>query len=168
MQLQLLHFVPQTLRFFIMIWAFWLVRASPGNAGAFDVLLAWLQVVTSPLPAGPKVFESVELHPTTDLYFHHLPKALGCAVSIDRKARMEGRTDERIVVCTFGDASSNHASATTAFNAASWTSIRMFPLRFCLCETMGLVLVFAHHKIVAESIQSAWDEVLFCRRPRPH
>ena len=52
---------------------------------------------------------------------------------------MEGRTDERIVVCTFGDASSNHASATTAFNAASWTSHQNVPAPVLfVCEDNGI------------------------------
>ena len=123
---------------------FFLARSQqvPGNAGAFDVLLGMVASRDEPIAGGRhKVFGSVELciPPQTSTIASHLPKALGCAVAIDRKARMEQVVDERIVVCTFGDASSNHASATTAFNAASWTSHQNVPAPVLfVCEDNGL------------------------------
>lgn len=123
--------------------AFFLARANaaPGTAGAFDMLLGMVASADEPIAGGRhKVFGSVELSipPQTSTIASHLPKALGCAVAIDRRSRLTGTPDDRIVVCTFGDASSNHASATTALNAAAWTSYQRVPAPVLfVCEDNG-------------------------------
>ena len=47
--------------------------------------------------------------------------------------------DDSIAVCSFGDASSNHATAQTAFNAAAWTAYQKLPgpVLF-VCEDNGI------------------------------
>ncbi|NCG20687.1 MAG: MFS transporter, partial [Rhodobacterales bacterium] len=68
----------------------------------------------------------------------HLPKALGFAVALERRARLMGQTTDAISVCTFGDASSNHASAQTAFNAAGWCTQQNVPAPVLfVCEDNG-------------------------------
>ncbi|MCP2839637.1 hypothetical protein, partial [Salmonella enterica] len=68
--------------------------------------------------------------PQTSTIASHLPKALGTAVAIEAGRRI-GHTlpvpDDSIVICSFGDASANHATAQTAFNAAAWTAYQKLP-----------------------------------------
>lgn len=123
---------------------FFLARAQqvPGPAGAFDVLRGCCAAADEPIAGGRhKVFGSVPLNipPQTSTIASHLPKALGHAVALDRMARWQGRSEDRIVVCTFGDASANHASATAAFNAAAWTTWQRVPCPVLfVCEDNGL------------------------------
>ena len=103
---------------------FFLARAAqvPGPAGAFDVLLGMAASRDEPIAGGRhKVFGSLPLciPPQTSTIASHLPKALGYAVCLDRRARLEGREESRIALCTFGDASSNHSTAVGALNAAA-------------------------------------------------
>jgi 2-oxoisovalerate dehydrogenase E1 component len=49
------------------------------------------------------------------------------------------RPDDSITVCSFGDASSNHATAQTAFNAAGWTAYQKLPAPVLyVCEDNGI------------------------------
>ena len=60
--------------------------------------------------------------PQTSTIASHLPKALGTAVAIEQGKRIGHALpipDDSIAICSFGDASSNHATAQTAFNAAA-------------------------------------------------
>ncbi len=80
--------------------------------------------------------------PQTSTIASHLPKAFGTAVAIEQGRRI-GRTlpvpDDSIVVCSFGDASSNHATAQTAFNAAAWTAYQKLPAPVLfVCEDNGI------------------------------
>ena len=80
--------------------------------------------------------------PQTSTIASHLPKALGTAIAIDH-ARRIGHTlpvpDDSIAICSFGDASSNHATAQTAFNAAGWTAYQKLPAPVLfVCEDNGI------------------------------
>ena len=69
--------------------------------------------------------------PQTSTIASHLPKALGTAVAIEQARRIGHQLpipNDSIVICTFGDASSNHASAQTAFNTAAWTAYQRLPV----------------------------------------
>jgi 2-oxoisovalerate dehydrogenase E1 component len=47
--------------------------------------------------------------------------------------------DDSIAICSFGDASANHATAQTAFNAASWTAYQKLPAPVLyVCEDNGI------------------------------
>jgi 2-oxoisovalerate dehydrogenase E1 component len=115
-------------------------RAS-GGVGPFDVLRGVVAAADEPIAGGRhKVFGSVGLNipPQTSTIASHLPKAVGYAVSLDRRAHLEGSEASGIAVCSFGDASANHASATTAFNAAAWTSYQRVPAPVLfVCEDNG-------------------------------
>ena len=81
--------------------------------------------------------------PQTSTIASHLPKAVGMAFSIDRAKDLK-ISDHRaktnsIVLCSFGDASVNHATALSAFNTASWITNRggHVPIVF-ICEDNGL------------------------------
>ncbi|MCO4744182.1 MAG: MFS transporter [Proteobacteria bacterium] len=117
-------------------------RQHPGPAGIFDVFRGMVAAADEPISGGRhKVFGSVELAipPQTSTIATQLPKALGCAVSLDRWARMQGVDETRIVVSTFGDASSNHSTATGALNAAGWAAAQNVPAPVLfVCEDNGI------------------------------
>lgn len=80
--------------------------------------------------------------PQTSTIASHLPKAFGTALAIEQARRIGHALpvpDDSIVVCSFGDASSNHASAQTAFNAAGWTAYQKLPAPVLfVCEDNGI------------------------------
>ena len=80
--------------------------------------------------------------PQTSTIASHLPKALGTALAIEAGKRLRlplPVPDDSIVVCSFGDASANHASAQTAFNAAAWTAHQKLPAPVLfVCEDNGI------------------------------
>lgn len=123
---------------------FFLARAAqvPGPEGVFDVLRGCCAAADEPIAGGRhKVFGSVPLAvpPQTSTIASHLPKAVGYAVAMDRRARWEGRREDRISVCTFGDASANHATATAAMNTAGWTTFQRVPCPVLfVCEDNGI------------------------------
>lgn len=79
--------------------------------------------------------------PQTSTIASHLPKALGVALAIE-SGRASGRAlpvpDDAVVICSFGDASLNHATAQTTLNALAWTRHQNLkaPLIF-VCEDNG-------------------------------
>ncbi|TCV97053.1 2-oxoisovalerate dehydrogenase E1 component [Luteibacter rhizovicinus] len=80
--------------------------------------------------------------PQTSTIASHLPKALGTAIAIEQAARI-GHTlpipQDSIAICSFGDASSNHATAQTAFNTAAWTAYQKLPAPVLfVCEDNGI------------------------------
>ncbi|MFI9642605.1 thiamine pyrophosphate-dependent enzyme [Micromonospora sp. NPDC051925] len=123
---------------------------------ARDVLRGMVASAREPIAGGRhKVFGRADLAivPTTSTIASHLPRAVGLGLAVERLRRIdtagrrEGSADplrspwprDAIVVCSFGDASVNHASATAAFNTAGWydhTSLRI-PVLF-VCEDNGL------------------------------
>lgn len=126
--------------------AFFQQRAKqvPGMTGSFDVLLGLAASADEPIAGGRhKVFGSLALNipPQTSTIASHLPKALGMALAIERGKRLGllPESDDRIVVCTFGDASLNHSTAQGAINAARWHAHQGIdcPLLF-VCEDNGI------------------------------
>lgn len=127
--------------------AFFLERARQrGVTSALrDVLLGVVGSTEDPISGGRhKVFGNLDLSviPQTSTIGSHLPRALGVAFSIQRAKKL-GVTGpwpaDAIVVCSFGDASANHSTATGAINAslhAAYQGIPM-PLLF-VCEDNGL------------------------------
>nr|MDT0658818.1 transketolase C-terminal domain-containing protein [Micromonospora sp. DSM 115978] len=134
---------------------------------ARDVLRGVVASASEPVAGGRhKVFGNPALTviPTTSTIASHLPRAVGIGFAIERLRRLVGAAPGRgtgrhrpgtatrspvdvrspwppdsIVVCSFGDASVNHASATAAFNTAGWcdhTGLRV-PVLF-VCEDNGL------------------------------
>jgi len=80
--------------------------------------------------------------PQTSTIASHLPKALGTAIAIEQARRIGHALpvpSDAIAVCSFGDASSNHATAQTAFNAAAWTAYQKLPAPVLfVCEDNGI------------------------------
>ncbi|WBB79809.1 thiamine pyrophosphate-dependent enzyme [Micromonospora sp. WMMD882] len=129
---------------------------------ARDVLRGIVASAEEPIAGGRhKVFGRADLAviPTTSTVASHLPRAVGMGLALERLRRSADgparRTGGRVgsgggaarlpwpadavVVCSFGDASINHASATAAFNTAGWcdhAGLRV-PVLF-VCEDNGL------------------------------
>ena len=144
--------------------AFYCARAAAaeGVDAVRDVLRGVVASTHEPIAGGRhKVFGHRDLNiiPTTSTIASHLPRAVGLAFAIERSRRsavpVPGRPSpsalrrppaelpqwpaDAIVVCSFGDASINHAAATSAFNTAGWcdhSGLRM-PILF-VCEDNGL------------------------------
>ena len=128
--------------------AFQIARAGqvPGQDPLFDMLLSFVASSDDPISGGRhKVLGSAALTipPQTSTIASHLPKAVGAAYSIGlaKRVRPEHRSlaDDGLVVCSFGDASLNHASAQAAINTAGWTAFQGVPLPLLfVCEDNGL------------------------------
>ena len=120
-------------------------RKLPGMDPVMDAALSFAASADDPASGGRhKVWGSKPLWvlPQTSTIASHLPKALGTAMAIEH-ARRIGQPrpvpDDSLVVCSFGDASSNHATAQTAFNAAAWASYQGLPAPVLfVCEDNGI------------------------------
>jgi 2-oxoisovalerate dehydrogenase E1 component len=118
----------------------------PGSTPLYDNMLTFFAALEEPIAGGRhKVFGSKPLlvPPQTSTIASHLPKAVGAAFSIT-KAKHAGleqtvMPSDSLVVCTFGDASANHATAQSAFNTAAWLAHQKFPLPLIfICEDNGI------------------------------
>jgi len=129
--------------------AFFVARARqlPGQTPLLDVLLGLCASVDDPIAGGRhKVFGShaLAIPPQTSTIASHLPKAVGAAVALDRASRLgvggaSSTPADAIIVCTFGDASANHSTATGAINTAAWTAFQHVPVPILfVCEDNGI------------------------------
>ena len=117
-----------------------------GTTPIYDLALSFMASSDDPISGGRhKVIGSKELNipPQTSTIASHLPKAVGTAFSIDHAKGLDISerclADESIVICSFGDASANHATALSAFNTASLITNQggHVPIVF-ICEDNGL------------------------------
>src|SRR5690242_732388 len=130
---------------------FYAARAAQvaGTDPVRDVLRGVVASAKEPIAGGRhKVFGHPDLHiiPTTSTIASHLPRAVGIAYALGRGRRLNppagngyGWPSDSLVICSFGDASVNHAAATAAFNTTGWcdhVGIRL-PLLF-VCEDNGI------------------------------
>ena len=120
-------------------------RHQAGETQLWDMLLSFAASSDDPISGGRhKVLGSKNLFvpPQTSTIASHLPKAVGAALSIpltDRLAIDAQLPHDAIVLCNFGDASANHASAQTAINAAGWASYQQVPMPLLfVCEDNGI------------------------------
>jgi 2-oxoisovalerate dehydrogenase E1 component len=111
----------------------------------FDILLGMTASRDEPIAGGRhKVFGNAKLHvpPQTSTIGSHLPKAVGMAFHLKRAARLgltKGVPGDAIIMCSFGDASANHSTATGAINAACYIAHQGLPLPVLfVCEDNGL------------------------------
>ncbi|QBR84957.1 MFS transporter [Legionella israelensis] len=127
--------------------AFYLQRAKQlqGSDGVKDILLSLVASAKDPISGGRhKVFGSVPLFipPQTSTIASHLPKALGAALSITRAKELgidSKLPSNSVILCSFGDASVNHAAAQATLNACSWIHQQQYPLPIVfLCEDNGI------------------------------
>ena len=126
--------------------AFYLARAAQaGRDGVADILLGVTAAHTEPIAGGRhKVFgnHALAVIPQTSTIASHLPRAVGVAFGIERAKRL-GVTSpwpgDAIAVCSFGDASVNHATAQAGLNTAASLTYQRLPLPLLfVCEDNGL------------------------------
>ncbi|MCH9688890.1 MAG: MFS transporter [Deltaproteobacteria bacterium] len=126
---------------------FFLERARQGGYphAVRDILLGMVAARDEPIAGGRhKVFGSRPLWvpPQTSTVASQLPKAVGMAFALKRANRLGVSTDlpgDAIVMCSFGDASANHSTATGAINAACYIAHMDLPMPLLfVCEDNGL------------------------------
>ncbi|HXF98930.1 MAG TPA: thiamine pyrophosphate-dependent enzyme [Gaiellaceae bacterium] len=145
--------------------AFYLARASQaGIDGVRDILLGVVAAADEPIAGGRhKVFGRKELAiiPTTSTIASHLPRAVGMAFALERARRLGVRgpwQPDAVVVCSFGDASLNHATAQAALNAAGSIVYQGLALPLLLvCEDNGLG--------ISVPTPAGWVETVLRSRP---
>lgn len=120
-------------------------RKLPGMDPVMDAALSFAASRDDPASGGRhKVWGSKPLWvlPQTSTIASHLPKALGTALAIESGRRIGHSLpipDDSVVICSFGDASANHATAQTAFNTASWAAYQRLPAPILfVCEDNGI------------------------------
>ena len=137
-----------------------------GTTPIYDMALSFMASSEDPISGGRhKVLGSKELNipPQTSTIASHLPKAVGAAFSIDRAKDLDiserDLKEDSIILCSFGDASANHATALSAFNTASWVSNSggHVPIIF-ICEDNGTG--------ISVPTNEHWIEQNFSNRPR--
>jgi 2-oxoisovalerate dehydrogenase E1 component len=113
--------------------------------GVRDVLMGMVAAQDEPIAGGRhKVFGSRPLWvpPQTSTVASQLPKAVGMAFALKRANRlgvMQELPADAIVMCSFGDASANHSTATGAINAACYIAHMGLPVPILfVCEDNGL------------------------------
>jgi 2-oxoisovalerate dehydrogenase E1 component len=119
-------------------------RQQAGSTPTLDTLLGIVASSEDPIAQGRhKVWGSRALWipPQTSTIASHLPKAMGLAFSLARAKRIGVGIDlpvDAVVVCSFGDASANHASALAAINTARYAVRMGLPMPLLLvCEDNG-------------------------------
>ena len=145
---------------------FYAARAGqvPGSTPLHDVLRGLMGQAAEPIAGGRhKVFGRRELNviPQTSTIASHLPRSVGLAIALRRASRLKLSTawpEDAVVICSFGDASANHSTATGAINAALNTAYRglSVPIVF-LCEDNGLG--------ISVPTPSGWIAEAYGRRP---
>ncbi|HZD65785.1 MAG TPA: thiamine pyrophosphate-dependent enzyme [Acidimicrobiales bacterium] len=126
--------------------AFYLARAAQvaGQDPVGDVLLGLVASAEEPIAGGRhKVFGNAALSiiPQTSTIASHLPRAVGVGFAIGRARKLGVASPwpaDALAVCSFGDASVNHATATGAINAACQAAHQGLPLPVLfVCEDNG-------------------------------
>ena len=142
--------------------AFYLGRA--GLPGVSDILSGVVAATSEPISGGRhKVFGRVDLGiiPQTSTIASHLPRAVGVAFAIDRATKLKVQSPwpgDAITLCSFGDASTNHAVATAAFNTAAYCAYQRLPMPLMfVCENNGLG--------ISVRTPAGWIETSFASRP---
>jgi 2-oxoisovalerate dehydrogenase E1 component len=116
----------------------------PGSTPVRDVLQGMLCSADEPISGGRhKVFGNANLSviPQTSTIASHLPRAVGLAVALHRAVKLGTSPPwpaDAVVVCSFGDASANHSTATGAINTAVHTAYQNLPVPVLfVCEDNG-------------------------------
>ena len=126
--------------------AFYLARAwQAGRDGVPDVMQGVAAAIDEPIAGGRhKVFGHHELAviPQTSTIASHLPRAVGVAIAIDRARKLgvpAAWPGDAVVICSFGDASLNHATAQAALNTTAHAAHQHLPVPLLfVCEDNGL------------------------------
>ena len=120
-------------------------RQVPSIDFVHDTMLSFAASAEDPISGGRhKVWGSVAMWvpPQTSTIASHLPKAVGAALSFARAKKLKLMPDlpqDSIVVCSFGEATVNHAVAQTAFNSAARAAHQHIPAPILfVCEDNGI------------------------------
>ena len=139
-------------------------RHVPGETLLYDMLLSFAASSDDPTSGGRhKVLGSKRLTipPQTSTIASHLPKAVGAALSIPLTERLSLASEmpvDSVVLCNFGDASANHASAQSAINSACWASYQQVPMPLVfICEDNGIG--------ISTPTPKGWISANFSQRP---
>lgn len=143
----------------------------PGQTPIYDMLLSFAASKDDPTSGGRhKVLGSKALNipPQTSTIASHLPKAMGAAYSVPLANRLELNGElpnDSVIVCNFGDASSNHSTTQGAINSTAWASYQSMsmPIVF-VCEDNGIGISTSTPKgwIAANYQHRAGIEYLYC------
>src|SRR5215216_7096732 len=145
---------------------FYVARAQqvPGSTPIRDVLQGLMGLADEPIAgARHKVFGHPDLAviPQTSTIASHLPRSVGLAIALHRAHRLKVDCEwpeDAVVLCSCGDASANHASATGAINTALATAFRGLPVQILLvCEDNGFG--------ISVPTPSGWIEAAYGSRP---
>ena len=125
---------------------FYLARAGQvGHDGVTDILRGVTAARDEPMAGGRhKVFghHALAIIPQTSTIASHLPRAVGVAFAIERAKKLGVESPwplDAVVVCSFGDASLNHATAQAGLNTAANGVHQGLPLPLLfLCEDNGI------------------------------
>lgn len=117
-------------------------RQQPGEAVLYDMMLSLAASSDDPVSGGRhKVLggKDVMVPPQTSTIASHLPKAMGTAhgIGLARKLAYKDALlpEDSVVICSFGDASTNHSTAQGALNAAAWAAYQNAPMPIVfICE----------------------------------
>ena len=151
--------------------AFYIERSKQlyNSTPLYDMALSFTASSEDPISGGRhKVFGSKRLNipPQTSTIASHIPKAVGTAFSIDRACGLDIRErvldKNSIVICSFGDASVNHASALSGFNTARWVKSigGSIPIVF-ICEDNGYGISVPTPKSWIENTFSNQDSIKY-------
>ncbi|NRB22750.1 thiamine pyrophosphate-dependent enzyme [Shewanella sp.] len=139
-------------------------RQVPGETLLYDILLSFAASSDDPTSGGRhKVLGSKRLNipPQTSTIASHLPKAVGAALSIPLTERLSlaaNMPKDSLVLCNFGDASANHASALSAINSACWAAYQQVPMPLVfICEDNGIG--------ISTPTPKGWISANFSQRP---
>jgi len=149
--------------------AFYLARAAQaGLDGLRDIMLGVVAASAEPIAGGRhKVFGRKELAilPMTSTIASHLPRAVGMALAIDRADRLGVESpwqSDAVVLCSFGDASLNHATAQAALSTSAQIAHQGLPLPLLyLCEDNGLGISVPSPPGWVESALTARDQLRY-------
>jgi 2-oxoisovalerate dehydrogenase E1 component len=146
--------------------AFYVARArqAPRPTPVRDVLQGLMGLAGEPIAGSRhKVFGHPDLAiiPQTSTIASHLPRSVGLAIALHRAHRLGVDCEwpeDAIVLCSFGDASANHSSATGAINTALATAFRGLPVPILfVCEDNGFG--------ISVPTPSGWIEGAYRSRP---
>lgn len=139
-------------------------RRALGVTPTFDTLLSFCASSEDPISGGRhKVWGSRRMWvpPQTSTIASHLPKAVGLAFALSRARRQgveSGLSSDALVLCSFGDASSNHCTALSGFSAARYVKKRGNPCPVLfLCEDNGIG--------ISVDTPAGWVEETYAQQP---
>lgn len=117
----------------------------PGQTILYDMLLSFAASKDDPISGGRhKVLGSkaLAIPPQTSTIASHLPKAIGAAYSIPLAKRLAHQGEipnDGVIICNFGDASSNHSTTQGAINSTAWAAYQSIPMPIVfVCEDNGI------------------------------